>query len=195
ESRLPVRVQQSGRTETPVRAAAREPSFEHAVVAILPLRLPVRPERSALVRPFIPIKTEPLQVRDDALLGLSSGSFGVGVLDAQHERAAVPPRKQPVEQRRTRVPDVKLACRTRRKPQPHRTGSARVSSATACAAIASPRPTASTPSFVFPFTLTQSVAMSRIFASLSTMAGMCGESFGRSSTIVTSTFATAQPAL
>ena len=44
-------------------------------------------------------------------------------------------------------------------------GLARRSSATACAAIASPRPTASTPSLVLPLTLTRSAAMPSAAAS------------------------------
>ena len=46
------------------------------------------------------------------------------------------------------------------------------SSSTACAAIASPRPTASTPSFVFPLMLTRDASMPIASATLSRMRSM-----------------------
>ena len=42
-------------------------------------------------------------------------SLGVGVLDAQHEHAAMPPRVEPVEERRARAADVKVSGRRRRE--------------------------------------------------------------------------------
>ena len=70
-------------------------------------------------------------------------------------------REQPVEQRRARVADVQLPGRAGAKRT--RIGSSvapsvlrtRRSSATACTAMASPRPIASTPSLVLPLTLTR----------------------------------------
>ena len=69
----------------------------------------------------------------------------------------------------------------------------RVSRATACAAIASPRPTASTPSFVFAFTLTRLASMPSAAARRDSMASRCGPIFGRSRITTTSTFSTASP--
>ena len=72
-------------------------------------------------------------------------------------RTNVPPlpaRQQPVEQRRPRVADVELAGRAGRERAPSRAPPGQ--HGTACAAMASPRPTASTPSLVFPLMLTRS---------------------------------------
>ena len=46
-------------------------------------------------------------------------ALGVGVLDAQDERAALAAREQPVEQRRARVADVEMAGRTGRETHAH----------------------------------------------------------------------------
>mgnify|MGYP003694725645 CR=1 FL=1 len=72
------------------------------------LRLAVGPARAADVGPFVPVEPEPAQVLEDALLGLLRRTLGVGVLDAEDERAVVPAREQPVEERRARVADVEL---------------------------------------------------------------------------------------
>ena len=42
-------------------------------------------------------------------------ALGVGVLDAQHEHAAVAAREQPVEERRARAADVQVAGGRRRE--------------------------------------------------------------------------------
>ena len=69
--------------------------------------------RPADVRPFVPVEPQPAQAVDDPGDHLPRRSLGVGVLDAQHERAAVPPRVQPVEERRPRAADVQVAGRRR----------------------------------------------------------------------------------
>ena len=108
-------------------------------------------------------------------------------------------RQQPVEQRRAGVADVQLAGGAGAKlTRMH--GSRLIdqhsrSSATACAAIASPRPTASTPSLVLPFTLT---ARRRCPSAPASRARICVDEAARSSaaraTTITSTFTTAKPA-
>ena len=54
-----------------------------------------------------------------AALGLARGALEVGVLDAQDERAALPAREQPVEERRARVADVQLPGRARSEAESH----------------------------------------------------------------------------
>src|SRR5262245_15561619 len=111
-----------------------------------PLRLAVWTVRTIDVRPLVPVQAEPPQVPDDRRLRFTCRSLGVGVLDAEHEGAAVAARQQPVEERGARVADVEHPGRTRCESDSH----AFRTSAIAWAAIASPRPTASTPSLVFP---------------------------------------------
>ena len=122
------------------------------------------PCSAADIRALVPVEPEPPQVLEDARLRLLRRSLGVGVLDAQDERAVLAVREQPVEERRAGVADVQLAGRTRGESNSHSCSDYQVAclgqpicatSATACAAMASPRPTASTPSFVFPLTLTR----------------------------------------
>src|SRR5688572_27157365 len=117
------------------------------------LRLPVRAVQPSNVGPFIPVEPQPSQVFEDAVLRLASRPLRVGVFDPQDERALVAVREEPVEQCGPRVADVQLSGRTRSKTYSHNQGARNPeakgargpSSATACAAIASPRPTASTP--------------------------------------------------
>src|SRR5918997_1763289 len=99
--------------------------------------------QAADVRSLVPLETQPAEGLEDAGLRLTRGALAVGVLDAQDERAVLPMREQPVEERGAGVPHMELARRARRKTKSHQMV---LSSATACAAIASPRPTASTPS-------------------------------------------------
>ena len=195
QRRLPLGLELLGRAEAVVRAAAPRPaSLRDRRVAIEPLGLPVRAVRAADVGPFVPVEAQPSQVVEDAVLGFARRSLRVGVLDAQHERAAVAARQQPVEQRRARVADVQMSGRTRREADAHRVGrprGRRPASTTACAAIASPRPTASTPSLVLPLTLTAIDGdAEHVAPALARISSTCGASFGRSRITVTSTFAT-----
>ena len=74
-----------------------------------PLGLAIRPVRPADVGPFVPVEAEPAQILEDARLRLARRALGVGVLDAQDERAVLAVREQPVEQRGARVADVQVA--------------------------------------------------------------------------------------
>ena len=78
------------------------------------------PPRAADVRPLVPVEAEPAQILEDALLGLLGRALGVGVLDAEDERAVVAAREQPVEERRARVADVQLAGRAGGEADSHR---------------------------------------------------------------------------
>ena len=64
-------------------------------VEIGPLALPVGTERTADVRPLVPIEAEPAQDIDDPLLGSFDVAVAVGVLDAEEEGAVAGPRAGP----------------------------------------------------------------------------------------------------
>ena len=66
-------------------------------------------------RRLVPLQPEPFHGIENGALRLGRRSFAVGVLDAEQELAAVMPGEQPVENGRPNVPDVNMACRTRRK--------------------------------------------------------------------------------
>src|SRR5262249_582967 len=82
-------------------------------MTIATVRLQVRFVRSADDRPFIPVEAEPSHPFENALDHFVRRALGVGVLDAQDEDAAVTPREEPVEERRSRAADVKITGRGR----------------------------------------------------------------------------------
>ena len=65
--------------------------------------------RSADVGALVPVEPEPAQPVEDAGDHLPRGPLGVGVLDAQDERAAVAPGVEPVEERRAGAADMQVA--------------------------------------------------------------------------------------
>ena len=71
--------------------------------------------RAADFRPLVPVETEPAQAVENAVDHFARRSLGVRVFDAQHERAAVPAREEPVEQRRAGAADVQVTRRRRGK--------------------------------------------------------------------------------
>src|SRR5688572_25680931 len=66
--------------------------------------------RAADIRPLLPPENEPAQIVEDHLLGLTGRARLIGIFNADDERAAVMTREEPVEDRRARAPDVKVAC-------------------------------------------------------------------------------------
>ena len=60
-------------------------------------------------RPLVPVEPEPIQRVEDLRDVLLRRALAVGVLDAQHHRAALVPRRQPVEQGGARAADVQRA--------------------------------------------------------------------------------------
>jgi hypothetical protein len=58
-------------------------------MALEALRLKVRAVRSANLRPFVPVDAEPAETVEDAFDHFCGRSFGVGVLDSQHEDATL----------------------------------------------------------------------------------------------------------
>ena len=60
-------------------------------------------------RAFVPVEAEPAQAVEDDVHGFLRIARGVGVLDAQDERAAGVAGVKPVEQRGARAADVQVA--------------------------------------------------------------------------------------
>ena len=89
--------------------SVRDQALRHRSVLLDPLRLKVRLVWAARIRPLVPIKPEPSQAIDDAGHHFPRRSFGVGILDAQHKRAPLLTREEPIEQRRPRAADVEIA--------------------------------------------------------------------------------------
>jgi hypothetical protein len=76
---------------------------------IVALRLKVRRVRPSDARAFIPVETKPTEAVENAGDHLDRGALGIGVFDAEDERAAMPARVEPVEERGARAPDVEIA--------------------------------------------------------------------------------------
>ena len=86
-----------------VGPALRQQLLDHRPMPLHPLAL--------AERPFVPVDAEPAEAVDHGGLGLGRGALAIGVLDAQHQTAAVTPGERPVEERRSRPSDVKKARR------------------------------------------------------------------------------------
>ena len=107
--RLPHLGQALRRTVALVRFVLCQQPVSVRLVQLEPLRLHVRPEGTADIRPFVPVQAEPAQGREERLDAAFDITLLVGVLDAQDELTAVVPRQQPVVERRADVADVRLA--------------------------------------------------------------------------------------
>ena len=101
-----------------VGEAVREKRLDAALIIFLPLRLEIRAEIAfaraggvAGERAFVPIEAEPAQAVEDDVHGLLRIARGVGVLDAEDERAAGVAGVKPVEERGARAADVEVAGR------------------------------------------------------------------------------------
>ena len=86
----------------------------------LALRLEVRRVRTGNHRPFVPIEAKPPQAVENAADHGLRRSLDVGVLDAEHEHAAVAAGEQPVEERGAGAADVKVTSGRRRETDPGR---------------------------------------------------------------------------
>jgi hypothetical protein len=179
-----IRLQLLRRAEAVVGMTRGEQLVGVGRIEMQALRLAVGPARAADVRPFVPVQAEPAEVFENALLGLLRRTLGVGVLDAEDERAVVPAREQPVEERGARVADVELTGGAGGEAYSHDGGRNKL---IAWAAMASPRPTASTPSLVFPFTLTHAGSIPIAPAMRERISSIRSLIFGRSRITVTST--------
>src|SRR5262249_2675158 len=189
---LSIRLELRGRAEAVVRVLRGQELLRVGLIQMQPLGLAIGTARSPDVRPLVPIEPQPPQIAHDRRLGFARRSADVGVLDPQNEGAALPAGEEPVEQRGPRVAHVELPGRTRGETNSHRLLAVRMS-ATACAAMASPRPIASTPSLVLPLMLTRSTSMPIALATLARIAAMYGRIFGASRMTVTSTLPTSSP--
>src|SRR3954468_275924 len=149
-----------GRAETVIRPARCHQLDHVGAIDVQALRLVIRAMIAAGLDALVPRQAQPPKVGENRVGRLARRALEVRVLDAEDERPAVAAGEQPVEQRRAGVADVELAGGTWRKPNTHYGFQLRTppgipaSSATACTAIDSPAPIESTPSLVFPLTLT-----------------------------------------
>jgi hypothetical protein len=109
EIRLAVRVELLRRTEAEIRMAAVQQFIRVGRVEVKPFGLAIRPVQAADVGPLVPVEAEPPQILENAGFRLARRALGVGVLDAENERAVLAVRKQPVEQRRARVAHMEVA--------------------------------------------------------------------------------------
>src|SRR4029079_12724871 len=92
---------------------------EGVAVEVAALALAVRRVRAADDRPLVPVEAEPAHDVEQPLVGLLAVAGGVGVLDPEHERAAVVAREGPVEQGGAGEADVRRAGGGRADPHAH----------------------------------------------------------------------------
>ena len=83
------------------------------------LGLVVGAVRASRLGPFVPVQSQPAEGVQQLFCGAIHLAGLVGVLYSDNERAAVPPGKQPVEDRGAYVPDMRLAGWAGRKPDTH----------------------------------------------------------------------------
>ena len=119
ELRLAVRFERLGGTEAVVALAFREQPIGVIDVRLHALGLAVRAVGAAGLDPFVPLQAHPAQIVENRLLGLARRALEIGVFDAEDERAVLAARQQPVEQRRSGVTDVQMACRGRGETNSH----------------------------------------------------------------------------
>src|SRR2546425_8027935 len=132
-----------------------------------------RPPRSTLF-PYTTLFRSAKLVHQ-VLFVLGARACCVGVLDAQDEDALMPPRVQPVEQRRAGVADVQITGGGGRETDTRRAHApAPARRTTAWAMIPSWRPTAPRPSSLFAFTETLAPGAPSAPASAARIASMCG---------------------
>ena len=89
-------------------------------VTLESLALEIRPVRSSHHRPLVPAKPQPGEPLEDSIQGALHVPVLIGVLDAQHEDAAVSPRVEVVEERGAGAPDVEISGRARRESHAYR---------------------------------------------------------------------------
>ena len=101
--------------EARVGGASRHELLGPLAVGRDALALTVGAVGTATIRTLVPVEPEPLQVGEHAALALIARALDIGVLDAQHERAAMLAGEEPVEVRRARPADVEIAGRAGRE--------------------------------------------------------------------------------
>ena len=108
--RLPLLLHRLSRTVAIVGAPLGDQAIRHRAITIEPLGLKVGRVRSADVWSFVPIEPDPAQPVEDAGHHFPRGPAGIRVFDAQHERPAMTPRVEPVEERRPGAADMQVSC-------------------------------------------------------------------------------------
>src|SRR5215218_4004672 len=99
-----------------VGVALGEQGVDRGVVAVQALGLHVRPVGAALEVALVPVQAQPAQPVHDPGGAVGHVALGVGVLDAQHELAAVAPREQVGVKGGPRSADMQEAGWRRGKP-------------------------------------------------------------------------------
>jgi hypothetical protein len=80
------------------------------VVQMLALRLKIGAAIATYFWALIPIDAKPFESIKNGLKCLGPVPFGIGIIDAQNELAAIPLREQPVEQRRANTANMQVTC-------------------------------------------------------------------------------------
>ena len=108
------------RAEARVHHATFLQALKRGGVRVEALRLEVGAGLPANLGAFVPVKAKPLHGVEDDLRVLFRGALGVGVLDAQDERAARSAGERPVVDGRAGAADVQLARGGRCEANAHR---------------------------------------------------------------------------
>ena len=108
--------------ETRVGGAGIDELLQRCLVRVGALGLEVGAAGAAHLGALVPIEAEPAQSAQNDLRVFLGGALGIGVLDAQHERAARGASKRPVVNSRAGAADMKLARGRRRETNAHARG-------------------------------------------------------------------------
>jgi len=112
ERRLPARLELLGRAPAAIDGSGGEQRLGARSVEVQALAL--------MVRTLVPGEAEPAEALEDGARRLLARALAVGVLDAQHEGAAVVAREEVAEERGADASDVERAAGTRREARPDR---------------------------------------------------------------------------
>ena len=104
------------------KAAVRLPRCKQAIrvlaIDVESLRLPVRRVRTACSGTLLPCQSKPMQVFHQLVFVASFTTVRIRVFNAQHKRAAVVPREEPVVKGSPRIADMQKAGWRGRKAHP-----------------------------------------------------------------------------
>ena len=100
-----------GRGIVVVRMAAGQQLLDRGPVTVQPLRLVIRSERPAHLRPLVPVDAQPVEAVEDRLQSLLDVPLLVGVVDPQDKLPTVLPGEEPIEQGGADPADVEVSGR------------------------------------------------------------------------------------